>query len=123
MMNLADDQQGKQLRARLFNMNGRKEIITNKTNFRDIENPFADYSFTLQTIKKEKHAQWKQRKHEKSLKLKAQIADMERKLHIYRVYKDELGVSLTKPERDKVINKFDSTGVELLLGRKMFSIR
>ena len=59
MTNLADDQQGKQLRARLFNSNGRKEIITNKTNFRDIENPFADYSFTLQTIKKEKHAQWK----------------------------------------------------------------
>ena len=47
-MNLADDQQGKMLRARLFNKgNGRKEIITNKTNFRDIENPFADYSFTL----------------------------------------------------------------------------
>ena len=48
---------------------------------------------------------------------------MERKLQIYRVYKDELGVSLTKNERDKVINKFDSTGVELLMGRKMFSMR
>ena len=36
------------LRARLFNKgNGRKEIISNKTNFRDIDNPFADYSFTL----------------------------------------------------------------------------
>ena len=47
-MNLADDQQGKMLRARLFNKgNGRKEIISNKTNFRDIDNPFADYSFTL----------------------------------------------------------------------------
>ena len=63
------------------------------------------------------------RKHEKSLKLKAQIADMEKKLQIYRVYKDELGISLNKQERNKVINKFDSNGVELLMGRKMFSIR
>lgn len=35
--------------------NGRKEIITNKVNFSHIDNPFADYSFTLQTLKKEKH--------------------------------------------------------------------
>jgi len=48
---------------------------------------------------------------------------MERKLAIYRTYKDEMGVTLTKTERDKVLNHFDSNGVELLLGRKMFSIR
>ena len=36
------------------------------TNFRDIENPFGDYSLTLQTIKKEKHEAWKLRKQEKS---------------------------------------------------------
>lgn len=48
---------------------------------------------------------------------------MEKKLQIYRVYKDELGISLNKQERNKVINKFDSNGVELLMGRKMFSIR
>jgi|Transcript_32203 alkaline phosphatase len=111
------------LRARLFNRAGRKEVISNKTNFRDIENPFADHSMTLQTIKKEKHEAWKVRKHEKSLKLKSQIADMERKLHIYRIYKDELGVSLSKSERENVLNRFDSTGVELLMGRKMFTIR
>ena len=52
---MADDQQGRMLRARLFNNVGRKEIISNKTNFRDIENPFADYSLSLQTLKKEKH--------------------------------------------------------------------
>ena len=48
---------------------------------------------------------------------------MEKKLHIYRVYKDELGVNLTKAERMNVLNKFDSTGVELLMGRKMFNLR
>lgn len=69
------------------------------TNFRDIENPFGDYSLTLQTIKKEKHEAWKARKAEKSLKLKSAIADMEKKLDIYRRYKDEMGISLTKKER------------------------
>ena len=55
VIQMADDQQGRMLRARLFNNAGRKEIISNKTNFRDIENPFADYSLSLQTLKKEKH--------------------------------------------------------------------
>lgn len=48
---------------------------------------------------------------------------MERKLHIYRIYKDELGVQLTKRERSNVLNRFDSNNVELLMGRKMFSLR
>lgn len=48
---------------------------------------------------------------------------MEKKLDIYRRYKDELGISLTKRERQKVLNKFDETGVEVLLGRKLFSHR
>ena len=48
---------------------------------------------------------------------------MERKLDIYRRYKDELGISLSKKERQKVLNKFDETGVEILLGRKLFSHR
>lgn len=72
MMAIADDQQGQKLRAKLFKgqQTGRKEIITNLTNFRDIENPFGDYSLTLQTIKKEKHEAWKQRKAEKQLQIK-----------------------------------------------------
>ena len=40
------------------------------TNFRDIDNPFGDYSLTLQTIKKEKHEAWKLRKQEKSQQIK-----------------------------------------------------
>ena len=44
---------------------GRREEISSTVNFRDIENPFADYSMTLQSIKKEKHAEWLQRKQEK----------------------------------------------------------
>ena len=40
-------------------------MISNQTNFRDIENPFADYSFTLQNLKKEKHEKWLERKAEK----------------------------------------------------------
>ena len=48
---------------------------------------------------------------------------MEKKLDIYRRYKDELGISLTKRERQKVLNKFDEAGVEVLLGRKLFSHR
>ena len=63
------------------------------------------------------------RKEEKSLKLRSQIADMERKLDIYRRYKDEMGVSLTKNERTKVLKQYDSTGVEILMGRKMFTMR
>ena len=48
---------------------------------------------------------------------------MEKKLDIYRRYKDELGISLTKNERKKVLSKFDETGVEVLLGRKLFNHR
>ena len=68
---MGDDQQGMQLRAKMFTGAGRKALISNMTNFRDIENPFSDYSLTLQTIKKEKHEAWKVRKAEKSLKLKS----------------------------------------------------
>ena len=78
---------------------------------------------TLQTIKREKHEAWKVRKAEKSLKIKSQIADMEKKLSIYRKYKDEMGVSLTKKERENVMKHYDSNGVELLMGRKMFTMR
>ena len=87
------------MRARLFGTSGRKAIITNLVNFRDIENPFSDNSLTLQTIKKEKHEAWKLRKLEKTIKIKYQIKDMEKKLDIYRKYKDELGISLNKKER------------------------
>lgn len=98
-------------------------MITNKTNFRDIENPFGDYSITLQTIKKERHEQWLVRKEEKSVRLKTKIADMEKKLGIYRKYKDEMGVSLNKKERENVLTHYNSNGVELLMGRKMFTMR
>ena len=111
------------MRARLFGTSGRKAIITNLVNFRDIENPFSDNSLTLQTIKKEKHEAWKLLKLEKTIKIKNQIKDMERKLDIYRKYKDELGISLNKKERLKVMKLYDSTGVEILMGRKMFDIR
>ena len=121
---MADDQQGQKIRAKMYaRAGGRKQIITNQTNFTDIENPFGDYSLTLQTLKKEKHAAWQARKEEKSLKIKSQIADMERKLDIYRRYKDQMGVSLTKNERTKVLKQYDSTGVEILMGRKMFTMR
>ena len=49
------------------------------------------------------------------------MADNERKLHIYRRYKDDMGVTLTKKEREQVMNHYDSTGVEILMGRKMFT--
>ena len=111
------------MRARLFGTSGRKAIITNLVNFRDIENPFSDNSLTLQTIKKEKHEAWKLLKLEKTIKIKNQIKDMERKLDIYRKYKDELGISQNKKERLKVMKLYDSTGVEILMGRKMFDIR
>ena len=63
------------------------------------------------------------RKAEKTLRIKAQISDMEKKLDIYRKYKDEMGVSLTRKERENVLKHYDSTGVEILMGRKMFSMR
>lgn len=64
-----------------------------------IEKPFADTSMTLQTIKKEKHEAWRIRQAEKTTHLKSQIKEMTRKLSIYRKYKDEMGVSLNKNER------------------------
>jgi len=63
------------------------------------------------------------RKAEKTVKLKAQIADMEKKLDIYKTYKNELGVTLKKKERENVLKHFDSTAVEILMGRKMFTLR
>ena len=46
---------------------------------------------------------------------------MEKKLTIYRQYKDNLGVTLSKNEREKVMKHYDSNGVELLMGRKLFT--
>lgn len=48
---------------------------------------------------------------------------MERKLDIYRRYKDTMGVTLSKQERDNVLKNYDSVGVELFMGKKMFTIR
>ena len=48
---------------------------------------------------------------------------MEKKLDIYRHYKDEMGVTLNKREREKVLKNYDSTAVEILMGRKMFTKR
>lgn len=78
---------------------------------------------TLQTLKRERHQQWRMRKQEKQEKLKQHIRDMERKLDIYRKYKDGFGVSLNKKERENVFNHFDATGVEVLMGRKLFTNR
>ena len=49
------------LKKKLWLNNNRAETISATVN-RNIENPFADYSMTLQTIKKEKHAVWLKRK-------------------------------------------------------------
>ena len=46
---------------------------------------------------------------------------MEKKLDIYKRYKNDLGITLTKGERKKVLSKFDETGVEVLMGRKLFN--
>lgn len=63
-----DDQQGMaELKKKLWRNNNRVEAISNQTNFRDIENPFGDYSFTLQNLKKEKHEKWLVRKAEKQM--------------------------------------------------------
>jgi len=102
--------------------NGRKLEISNTVNF-NIENPFGDYSFNLQAIKKEKHAAWLVRNQEKQERLNKQVRDMEKKLDIYKHYKDELGIKLSNTERKKVLSKFDETGVEVLMGRKLFSQR
>ena len=63
------------------------------------------------------------RKAEKSQMIKNQIADMEKKLDIYRHYKNEMGISLNKKERDQVLKNYDSTAVEILMGKKMFTKR
>ena len=44
---------------------GRKAIISNQVNFTNIDNPFGDYSMTLQTLKKEKHKKWLEKKKDK----------------------------------------------------------
>lgn len=68
--------------------------------FDSIENPFKDYSMTLQTLKKERHAQWLEKKKEKQAKINEQIREMERKLEVYKRYRDDFGVDFTKTERD-----------------------
>ena len=87
------------MKKKLWRNNARKEMISNQTNFRDIENPFADYSFTLQSLKKERHEKWLVRKAEKQEQIKAQIAQMEKKLDIYKKYHNKFGVSLNKNQR------------------------
>ena len=58
------------MKKKLWRNNARKEMISNQTNFRDIESPFADYSFTLQSLKKERHEKWLVRKAEKQEQIK-----------------------------------------------------
>ena len=48
---------------------------------------------------------------------------MEKKLDIYRTYKNEMGVTLKKKERENVLKHYDSTAVEIFMGRKMFTMR
>ena len=48
---------------------------------------------------------------------------MEKKLDIYRHYKNEMGISLNKREREAVLKNYDSTAVEILMGKKMFTRR
>ena len=45
---------------------------------------------------------------------------MERKLDVYKRYRDDFGVDFTQTERDKILNNYDQTGVEVLVGKKMF---
>ena len=45
---------------------------------------------------------------------------MEKKLDVYTQYRNDYGVEFSKTERDKVLRKFDTTGVEIMVGRKMF---
>jgi hypothetical protein len=45
---------------------------------------------------------------------------MERKLDVYKRYRDDFGVDFTQTERDKILNNYDRTGVEVLVGKKMF---
>jgi len=45
---------------------------------------------------------------------------MERKLEIYKRYREDHGVEFSQTERDKVLNSHDRTGVEVLIGKKMF---
>lgn len=61
---------------------GKREVITNMVNF-CIEQPFADFSMTLQTIKKEKHEKWLVKKHAKTEQINLQIKEMEKKLEVY----------------------------------------
>ena len=99
--------------------NGRREIITNTVNF-GVEKPFSDFSMTLQTLKKEKHEKWLVKKQEKTQQINHHIKEMEKKLDVYTQYRNDYGVEFSKTERDKVLRKFDTTGVEIMVGRKMF---
>ena len=52
-----------------------------------------------------------------------QIKQMERKLDIYKKYHNKFGVSLSKNQRQKLMDTYDEPTVELLLGRKLFNKR
>ena len=71
-------------------------------------------------MKKERHEQWLEKKKEKQNRINDQIIEMERKLDVYKRYRDDFGVDFTQTERDKILNNYDRTGVEVLVGKKMF---
>jgi hypothetical protein len=71
-------------------------------------------------LKKERHEQWLEKKKEKQNRINDQIREMERKLDVYKRYRDDFGVDFTQTERDKILNNYDRTGVEVLVGKKMF---
>jgi hypothetical protein len=71
-------------------------------------------------LKKERHEQWLEKKKEKQNRINDQIREMERKLDVYKRYRDDFGVDFTQTEREKILNNYDRTGVEVLVGKKMF---
>jgi len=48
---------------------------------------------------------------------------MNRKLNVYRKYKNEMGVTLNKKEREDVLGRYASVDVEILMGHKMYDLR
>ena len=61
-----DDTSMKALRLKMHSVtNGRKATISNNMRFEYVENPWKDYGLTLQTLKKERHEQWLEKKKEK----------------------------------------------------------
>jgi len=111
----------KELKNKMSPDKGRKISITDQWNFTDIENPFHNSNFSMQTLKLQRHKDWMQKNDLRQTRVKGQIREMERKISLYDKYQKEQGLYFSEKDKNKLFGpQYDKAQMEMLISLKMF---